>query len=190
MNLQRINVKIFTDAPERIELDAFLGIFARWREDSSHPCSWVDLADYAHVEKGPGIMLIGRRGNVSLDLGDPGPGILYGNKKDLEESEERRIEETFRRSVEVIQALTAEPEYPAAFRIRPGFWQLTFNDRLDAPNTDETDRRLRPVVEAVLDRLLGRGDYSLIRESDASRRYGFTVYWEKVGSLDEIAARL
>ena len=37
MELQRINVKLFTDAGGNIALDPFLDIFSRWREDSAHP---------------------------------------------------------------------------------------------------------------------------------------------------------
>jgi hypothetical protein len=113
MNLQRVHLKVFTDAPETFSLDPFLDIFARWREDKTHPCAWLDLADYAHVENGPGIMLIGQRGNLSMDLAAPGPGILYANKKDLGAGDADRIAETFRRALQLFEALTGESAYPA-----------------------------------------------------------------------------
>ncbi len=189
MELQRINVKLFTDAGGKIALDPFLDIFSRWREDSAHPSRWVDLADYAHVAKGPGVMMIGKQGNLGLDLADPGPGILYANKQDLEGTTEDRLVETFRRCLALTGALIKEPEYPRDLKPRPGFWELSFNDRLETPNTDETDRQLRPAIEATIRRLFG-SDHTLIREADPKRRYGFVIHAESIPTLETIAPRL
>ena len=189
MELQRINVKLFTDAGEKITLTPFLDIFARWREDAAHPSRWIDLADYAHVVKGPGVMMIGKQGNLGLDLADPGPGILYANKQDLEGTTEDRLMETFRRCLSLTAALSSEPEYPKDLSPRPGFWELSFNDRLETPNTDETDRQLRPAIEATIGRLFG-ADQTLIREADPKRRYGFVIHAEGDHSLEAIASKL
>ena len=89
-------------------------------------------------------MLVGHRGNLALDLADPGPGILYSNKKNLDGAIEDRILETFNRCTELARELIAQPEYPQEFKPRAGFWELTFNDRLDLPNTEATDQLLRP----------------------------------------------
>ena len=189
MELQRVNVKLFTDAPEQVVLDPFLDIFARWREDAGHPSRWVDLADYAHIPRGPGVMIIGKQGNLALDLADPGPGILYANKENLEGTVEDRILETFRRCLALTAVLTAEPEYPSDLKPRPGFWELSFNDRLETPNTDATDRLLRPAVEATVGRLLGT-DHTLIRQTDPQRRYGFVIHSDEVTSLDVLSSKL
>ncbi|MBI4460417.1 MAG: hypothetical protein HY648_10215, partial [Acidobacteria bacterium] len=66
-NLQRIQIKILSGAPAGLSLDPFIEIFGRWRKES-HPAEWVDLADYAHVPRGPGIVLIGQRCNFSVDM--------------------------------------------------------------------------------------------------------------------------
>lgn len=190
MNVQKITAKLFTDAPADPSLDPFLTIFGRWRHDETHPTGWVDMADYAHVPKGPGIMLVGQRGNLAMDMADPGPGILYSNKKDLEGTIEDRILETFTRCTELARELIAQPEYPEAFKPRAGFWELAFNDRLDLPNTEATDRLLRPAVDRALDELLGAGSYMIIRQSDSSRRYGFIIHCSAVDCLDSLSAKL
>ncbi len=189
MELQRINLKLFTDRGDQIVLEPLLDVFARWREDGGHPSGWIDMADYAHVAKGPGIMIIGKQGNLALDLADPGPGILYVNKRDLEGTIEERLMETFRRCLALSAALMGEPEYPSDLSPRPGFWELSFNDRLNMPNTEETDRELRPAIESTIERLLG-SDHTLIREADPKRRYGFAIHAEGVSSLDTIASKL
>ena len=134
-------------------------------------------------------MMIGKQGNLGLDLADPGPGILYANKQDLEGTTEDRLLETFRRCLALTAALTAEAEYPTDLKPRPGFWELSFNDRLETPNTDETDRQLRPAIEATIRRLFGSDD-TLIREADPKRRYGFVIHAEGVPTLETIASRL
>lgn len=179
MNLQKINVKLFFDASGPIDLDPFLAIFARWREQADHPAGWVDLADYAHVDRGPGILLIGRQGNLSADLGDPGPGILYANKQDLGGDLRERIRTSFVRGLSLIERLLAEPEFPQALTPRTDFWGLTFNDRLEVPNGDETDRLLRPAVRAVADRLFGTGAYQIVSDQEKTRRYAVTLHSTK-----------
>ncbi len=190
MNLQRINLKLFLDAPETVPVDALLPIFARWREQKDHPSQWVDMADYAHIDRGPGVMMIGRQGNLALDLGDPGPGILYANKKDLNGPPEDRILDTFRRTLALACALIEEPGYPVQLRARPGFWQLVFNDRMETPNSDATDAALRPGIGKALDRIFGAGNYTAVHESDPLRRYGVIVHSDAVDDLSQIAARL
>lgn len=176
MDLQKVNVKLFTDAPERIDLDPLLGVFARWREDAASAAGWIDLADYAHVTTGPGVMLIGTRGNLSLDLGQPGPGLLYANKQGLAGSLEERLWECLRRAFGQFEALLSEREYPDGFSPRWGFWSLTINDRLDFPNDRATDALIRPASVQVWDRVFGAGSYTLLPERDPTERYGLTLH--------------
>lgn len=190
MNLQRINLKLFLDAPEKVPVDALLPIFGQWRENKDHPSQWVDMADYAHIDRGPGVMMIGRQGNLALDLGDPGPGILYANKKGLEGAAEDRILDTFRRTLALASTLIQEPLYPPQLTARPGSWQLVFNDRMETPNSDATDAALRPAIDNALDRIFGAGNYTAVQEKDPLRRYGFMVHGNAVDHLSQIAARL
>ncbi len=190
MDIQKITFKLFTDAPAAISLDPFLAIFARWRQDESSPADWIDLADYAHVANGPGVALMGRQGNLSLDLAEPGPGIMWNNKKDLGGAIEDRIGETLRRGITLAHRLSTEPEYPASFSPRVGFWELSFNDRLELPNDAATDRLVRHGVEAVLDSLLGAGSYMIVRQSDPYRRYGFMIHCTAVPDLETLLDKL
>jgi hypothetical protein len=189
-DLQRVCLKILTDAPASLNLDPFLAIFSRWRTDAADPAQWVDLADYAHMPQGPGVMLIGHRCNFSFDLGTQGPGILYCSKKGLEGSLENRLRTVFREGFLRSQRLAAEPEFPAGVHLRAGALELTFNDRLETPNTESIDGILRPAARAVLDQVLGVGNYRLLPEMDPARRYGFTVQSEAAPDLKVLSGRL
>ena len=190
IDLQRIHLKLLAKAPPDFSVDPFLSIFARQRHDVESPEDWVDLADYAHMSKGVGILLVGRRANFSIDLGDPSPGFLYGGKTGLQGPVEQRILETFRRCVTLVEVLLAEPEYPVVLEPLWGSWQLVMNDRLSAPNTADTDAFLRTDIEAALDFLFGPSSYKAERESDPGRRYGVSIRADQAPTLEELKGKL
>ena len=173
-DLQRIQIKIAADSPAGLSLDPFLVIFGRWRKEK-HPADWVDLADYAHLPRGPGIVLIGHRCSVAFDLADPGPGILYTARKGLTGSHAERLGAAFEWCFEFAKRLAAEPEFPKDVRLRADSLELRFNDRLETPDTPATDAELRPAIEQVLNKLFGAGGYGLGRLNDAGNVYGFLV---------------
>jgi hypothetical protein len=175
MDLQRIDLKALLDAPRDVKLDALLGIFARWRNDKDHPACWVDLADYAHMSRGAGVVIVGKQGMFGVTRFDPGLGLFYSGRADYDGSYEKRILESFRRHLALAAALHREPDYPAELQATTGAWELSVNDRLNFPNTEQTDRLLRPAIEAALDKLFGSGSYEITADNDHQRRYGFTL---------------
>ena len=187
-DLQRIQIKIAADSPAGLSLDPFLVIFGRWRKEK-HAADWVDLADYAHLPRGPGIVLVGHRASVAFDLADPGPGILYTARKGLTGSHAERLAAAFAWCLEFSQRLTAEPEFPKDVRLRTGSLELRFNDRLETPDTPETAAELRPTVEQVLNKLFGAGGYDLRPLKDGNV-YGFAVQAKKAEPLDTLLARV
>ena len=170
-NLQRIDVKLLLDCPPDPDLDQFLVIFDRWRKADDHPADWVDLADYAHMPGGPGILIAGKRDTFSVNLNPPGPGLLTSVRSGLEGSLEDRFREALRRAREFNAAVMAEPEFPAEFSVREGAWEIYVNDRLGFPNTDLTDRLVRPAVAAVL----GVAPELLTRDLDSRNRLGYSA---------------
>ncbi|MYB53392.1 MAG: hypothetical protein F4X77_14525 [Acidobacteriia bacterium] len=170
-DLQRIDVKLLLDCPPDPDLDQFLVIFDRWRKADDHPADWVDLADYAHMPGGPGILIAGKRDTFSVNLNPPGPGLLTSVRRGLEGSLEDRFREALRRALEFNAAIMAEPEFPAEFSAREGAWEIYVNDRLGFPNTDPTDRVVRPAVAAAL----GVVPESLTRDLDSRNRLGYSA---------------
>jgi hypothetical protein len=173
-DLQRIDVKMLAEAPADLSLDPFLAIFSRWRHEQDES-DWIDLADYAHMPKGAGIMLIGKQGAFSVNLDDPGIGLLYSGRKDFAGTVDQRVLEAARRCLNFTKRLTAEPEYPEPLKLLPGAWEVFINDRLNFPNTQETGQRLRGGIESALNVLFGAGAYSMKAEDDPQRRYAFSV---------------
>ena len=174
-DLQRIDVKQLLQSPPHPDLDPFLVIFNRWRQREDDPSDWVDLADYAHMPRGPGILIAGKRSTFSVNLNPPGPGLLTSVRDGLNGSLEDRFREAFRRARELNSAVLAEPEFPRELRVVDDAWEVFLNDRLRFPNTAEADARVRPALSAAL----GIASESLARHPDPRGRLGYSV---RVGS--------
>jgi hypothetical protein len=190
LDLQRVCLKILTDAPVSQKLDPFLSIFGRWRTDAADPSQWVDLADYAHMARGPGIVLIGHRCNFSFDLGTAAPGVLYCSKQGLEGSLDARLTAVFRHCFALAGRLAAELEFPAGVHLRTGALELVFNDRLETPNNGAVSAVLRPAVAAVLDKMFGPGAYRLTPDAAPGRRLGFAIESPEAATLEVLSGRL
>lgn len=188
-DLQRIELKMLVDGPAQPDLDWLLAVFDRWRKQDDAPSEWVDLADYAHMPKGPGVMMAGKRENFGVNLIDPGPGVFFTGKKDYAGSTADRFVEAFRRCLTLAGTLLAEPEYPAALPPKTGDWLVVVNDRLDFPNNAEVDAEIRPGLEAALGRIFGEGAFTLTRDEDPSHRLGYRLRAASAPSIDELAAR-
>jgi hypothetical protein len=189
-NLQRIQIKILADAPPGLSLEPFLEIFGRWRHEKDDPAQWVDLADYAHMSRGPGVVLIGHRISIGFDTDAPQPGIIFTARKGLSGSHGEKIFAAFRRCLELAKRLTEEKTFPANVRLHTGEIELRFNDRLATPNAASTDAELRPAVTQVLNTLFGSGAYTLAPEQDPAECYGFRVTASKSETLDALLGRI
>ena len=189
-DLQRIQIKILSDAPAGLNLDPFLKIFGRWRTEKEHPAEWVDLADYAHVPRGPGIVLIGQRCNLAFDLADPAPGIFYAAKKRLTGSHLERILAAMKSCLELSKRLVEEEEFPQGLNLRTDSFELRFSDRLETPNTAATDQELRPAVQQVFNLLYGECGYELHLQPDPQECFGFWVRARNAHSLDGLLERV
>ncbi len=170
-DLQRIDVKLLLDTPANPNLDPFLTIFDHWRSVEDHPCDWVDLADYAHMVKGPGIVIAGKRDRYSINLNDPGPGLMTSTQSGLSGDLRNRFSEALERAQGLNEALISEPEFPSEFKLRNGSWEVFVNDRLGYPNDDATDALARPAVAAAF----AVDPSELLRHTDPLGRLGYSL---------------
>ena len=65
MELQKLNVKFFMEQPNRVALADFIEIFHGWIQATDG--IYHDVADYSHMQAGPGIVLVANDANVSVD---------------------------------------------------------------------------------------------------------------------------
>ena len=135
--IQHINVKIFAEGP--VNFNDAVASFHQWIKDSVASEMLIDVAEYTHVPAGPGVLLIGLEANYSLDNREDKPGLLYNRKDTLEGTFQSRLEQAHK------AALWACDKLGAKFNRKS--LEVFINDRLLAPNTEETWETLKPELE-------------------------------------------
>ena len=56
MELQHVNVKLFLEKPKNVDLDALIPVFHAWVQDQVCEELLIDVADYRHLNGGPGVI--------------------------------------------------------------------------------------------------------------------------------------
>jgi hypothetical protein len=187
---QKINVKLFLDAPPRFDSDFLLAVFGRWRLEEGEDI--VDLADYAHVDEGPGCLLVSHRWHFGVDFSGGEPGLFYSTRKGLTGSAEAKLAEAVRGLLRKGIRLLGEKEFPAGVKPRPGDLEIVLNDRLLTPNTGAAEAALRPDLLKVVEKLYGPGGADIEREKDPARRLGWRIRARdpRAPTLEALAGRL
>lgn len=154
MQVQQISVKVFASRCD-IDREALIPIFHGWiRDQRLGDEILIDVADYRHVPKGPGVMLIAHEAHYGLDEGAGRPGLLYGRKRDPIGDARDKLRAALRAALTACAELQAEPSVADNLSFSLAGLEIQVMSRLCARNTDEDFERLRPVLDQVLRPLL------------------------------------
>jgi len=181
MNPSKLQLKLFVERNgHHAPAEAFIPVLHRWIKDHVLAELVIDVANYAHVPKGPGVVLIGHTGDYYLDDSDGRFGLLYSRKRGPAAAGtlEARLEDLFRRTLHAASLLEKEalatPGGETRLRFAPNELLFRVNDRLAAPANDDTFAALRPALEAMARRLYD-GPVELTRVGDARGLFGVKV---------------
>lgn len=152
MNASKLQLKLFADQGGDLPLETFIPVLHRWIKEHVLPELSIDVANYAHVPDGPGVVLIGDTNDYFLDqslASHSGPqlGLLVSRKRHAPAADQR-LSDLFRRAIHAAALLEREPALSGRLSFRTDEWVFRINDRLAAPNTAETVAALRPELEA------------------------------------------
>ena len=153
LEVQRLNVKLRFAESGAPQLKEALPIFHRWIQ--SHRLSdelLLDVVDYRHVHRGPGVGIICHGAEYLLDGAQGQLGLVYRRKRALSGTFEERLAATVRSLLVAARHLEEEPA-ARVIRFRGDALEITFNDRLLAPNDASTRNVLRPILEGFGGRL-------------------------------------
>jgi hypothetical protein len=168
--MQHINVKIFAQEAD-IDLADAIPVFHRWIQDGVSEELLVDVADYQHVPEGPGIMLIAHEANYSLDQAEGRLGLLYNRKSVLDGDTQSNLRQAFRAAMAACRRLEEAAPFQGKLRFDPGDCEVFINDRLVAPNTEETWQAFRPELERFCEAVFGAGAFQLERRGEPRERF-------------------
>ena len=186
MDAKKFQVKFFAKSSS-IELEKLIPVFHRWiREKVIDDELLIDVADYAHVPQGPGVVLIGHQSDYYVDLGDARPGLLYSRKRGIDGDLQSTVADAFARALRACKLLEAERTLGLEF----GTSEVLFRaqDRLRAPNDDATLEALRPALETTTKALFGEG-VTLERIGSPRDPFSVRIQTDAAGSIDAVLAR-
>ena len=190
MELQHINVKLFLRNPELVELEPLVPVFQSWIQVQMPGEFLIDVADYRHVEAGPGVMLIGHEGNYSVDNTDGRLGVRYNRKAELAGSNLDRLEQAARSAITACQRLESEPRLGRKIGFDGQTVEISVNDRLVAPNNGASREALKSDFEQFAQKLFRGSEYSLAYENDPRKLFAVTVKAAQTFSAADLLGRL
>jgi hypothetical protein len=191
MELHKIGVKVFADEDTHIDPLELIPVFHRWIQNRALEDMLIDVADYSHVHAGPGILLVAHEGNYGFDETDNRRGLVYYSKHPLAGGPSARLATVCRKTLIACQRLEREtPELQGRLRFKGEALQIFSNDRLVAPNTDETAAAFQPVLEDLLTRLYPDGNTRIAREPNPRKRFALTVEDAEPVTVDTLLDRL
>jgi len=195
MQPEKLQLKLYTDRATGISPEAFVVVFHNWIKKKLLPELMIDVANYAHVPKGPGVALIGHGNDYFIDEGEGRLGLLYSRKRGATEPEQR-LADAFRRTLHAASLIENDATLAtggAKVRLRTDEVQLRINDRLAAPNDDATFAALKPELDGfcrerglVLERVVEVRDVGgvMLVVMDLHRA-GIDVRFERVKGISE-----
>ena len=165
----RINAKLFVTDETAVSLTDIIPVFHRWIQTQAVEGLLIDVADYKHVEDGPGILIIGHEGDYALDQENGRSGLLYTRKREWPTPDFKdRLRLVIGLAVQATQILANEESLSLEFRTDE--LGLIFPDRLNAPNTPETLAALQDDITAVLAEIYGSDGITLTATSNDVKR--------------------
>jgi hypothetical protein len=141
---------VFAREPASVNWADLIPVFHRWIQQQLFPeVLLIDVADYAIVPAGPGVMLIGHHANISLDNRQNRVGMLYNRKTVMEGSFIDKLRHAYQSALMAAMRLTEEPEFRGKIAFDESDLEVFVNDRLLAANTKETWEMLRGDIAQV-----------------------------------------
>ena len=161
MELYRLGVKFFAEDPASVSLHDFIPIFHTWIQKQilgGHLL--IDVHDYSHIHQGPGILLVSHEANLSIDAADGRPGLLYYRKQPGTD-----FATIVKSALQACRLLEGEASLKGRVRFRADELLVVANDRLNAPNDEQTFTQLQPIISSDLKRIFEGAEFELSRSS-------------------------
>jgi len=171
MTPKRISLKCFVapDPCAPIDLHPVIGLFHRFIQQGTLDGLLIDVADYAHVPDGPGVILIGHEVDYGIDLAEGRAGLLTTRKRLEGVVLAAALRDTWVRALRAVQAIEADAA--TALRFDCSRFELRLLDRLAAPNHDAAFAAASKEIEPVAALVYGADGFALSRlDAEEPRR--------------------
>jgi len=153
MDAEKLQLKLFWDGPA-LPLEGFIPVLHDWIKHHRLGELLVDVANYTHVPKGPGVGIVGNASDYFIDGSEGRQGLLCSRKREAPLASER-LRDLFRRTLNAAVLLEKEPAWQGKLRFRTDEWLFRVNDRLAAPAAEATFASVRAELEGFCATLFG-----------------------------------
>ncbi len=189
--LQRLGIKLFAAEGATVAPREVVPIFHRWIQTNAvEGHMLIDVADYAHVPDGPGIVLVAHEGNFSLDFAHGGVALTYMRKQPIAGTFDDRLGAIARTAVTACRLLEDDGAIGSRLRFRGDELVILCNDRLIAPNTAAAREAFQPAVERWLRAVYGTADYRISTDPDPRERMQIRAAAPQPLTVRQLAERL
>ena len=168
MDLERFCLKFFVRETD-IDETTFIPIFHDWIRQKTLPGTLLDVADYRHVPDGPGIMLIAYETNYAMEHIDGQFGLSGQHKLGEGNTNKERILDLAKRMASFGDLLESDERVAGKIKFEGNKFLYRANDRLKAPNTDETYAALKPDLADAAESLYPGKSVSITRVDNDPR---------------------
>lgn len=186
-----LSVKLFVEDPAAVDLEELIPVFHRWiREDLLDGELPIDVAGYAHVPKGPGVVLICDHAHYYFDERAGRPGLRYRGRRAPRGSGEDGIAKAFGCVLRAASLLERDPSLGKRYRFRTDTVELGITDRLHAPSDDRTLAAVRPAVASAVRSVYGKPAKSITLASGPREPFLVQIEMAESPKVDTLLEQL
>ena len=158
-----------------MEFKDFIPVFHSWIQNNAvEDHLLIDVADYSHIQDGPGVMLVAHEGNFSLDQENQQPGIMYMRKTEIAGSFKERFNKVLSIVINAANRLS-DNDVSKQVDFKPNSLRFIANDRLYAENTESNRDIYKHKIQKALDGKYSGCQFEFGDVSDENERLAFTV---------------
>ena len=190
MDLQQINIKVFATEDSHIDHQDFIKVFNRWMEEADQN-DYLNYADYSFTHAGPGVLLVSKRANYSIDNAHNRHGFLYNRKQKVEGNNREKIHQAFVETLERTRRLEEAEELKNKVHFNGDGILFFINNRHIAPNAQETFDEITPDLIPVLEQMYAGNGFTLERASEDGReRFAIRISASSNKEISELLTNL
>ena len=185
-----VSVKLFVEDSEIESTKELIPVFHRWiKKRLIEDELLVDVTSYAHVPKGPGIMLICDKAQFYFDEREGRSGLRYRGRRASDVTGVERIKKAFRSALHAASLLENDPELDGRYRFHTSEFEFGIYDRLRAPSDNRTLAAVEPMLRDYVESLFG--EIAEIKLTSAPKEpFMVTVRMAGSPSVDELLGRV
>lgn len=190
---ERLQISLRSEPLQRpdVDLEQYVAVFHDWiRQAAIGGGLLIDVASYAHVPNGPGVLLIGHEFDYGVRVALGRLELTCRHKRDPA-GEGNALKRCLRQLLQAAELLHSSSKLSEPPSFHASGFVLRSNDRLRCPNDPESGSRVTQIVGQLFSKVLGVNNLDLA--SIGMEREALTLIIQRPASLgapDNIAGAL